>query len=163
MAFENRKLFHVKKHYIIGEQELTRVVHVLRIWHCYLEGADYVIVIDHNPFTYLNSQQILSRHETRWLEYLKQTLTYKWKYRLGRINIADPLSCYTLEINAHNDVLSHDCLGCRDVKLRVILAMSCSLLSSREMATNISKDAPSVSANDQLVVKEQSFFQSIVT
>ena len=49
-------------------------------------------------------------------------------------------------------------MGCRDVKLRVLLAMSCSLLSCGEMAINISKDVPRVSTNEQLVVKEHLFF-----
>ena len=74
--------------------------------------------------------------------------------------------------NVSVDVLSHDYLGCRDVRLRALLTMSCSMLSSGEMAADISKGAPRAPANEvcsgpecvneQLVVKEQSFFQSII-
>jgi len=129
-------------------------------------------VTDHNPLTYLKSQQVLSRRQARWLEYLEQNFTYRWEYRPGRINIADPLSRNPLGGNAYVDVLSHDSLGCRDVRLRALLTMSCSMLSSEEMAADISKGAPRAPANEvcsghecvneQLVVKEQSFFQSII-
>jgi hypothetical protein len=61
IAFESRKLSPAEKNYTTGEQELTAIVHALRIWHCYLKGADCVVVTDHNSFTYLKSQQVLSR------------------------------------------------------------------------------------------------------
>ena len=130
IAFESRKLSHAEKNYTTGEQELTAVVHALRTWRCYLEGADCVVVTDHNPLTYLKSQQVLSRRQARWLEYLEQNFTYRWEYRPGRVNIADPLSRNPLGGNTYVDVFSHDSLGCRDVKLRALLTMSCSILSS---------------------------------
>lgn len=34
----------------------------------------------------------MSRRQARWLEYLEQTFDYRWEYRLGRNNVADPLS-----------------------------------------------------------------------
>jgi len=37
-------------------------------------------VTDHNPLTYLQTQTVLSRRQTRWSEYL-QMFTYKWLYR----------------------------------------------------------------------------------
>jgi hypothetical protein len=40
------------------------------------------------------------------------------------------------------DVLSHDSLGCRDVGLRALPSMSCSMLSSEEMVADISKGVP---------------------
>jgi hypothetical protein len=67
IAFESRKLSPVENNYTTGEQELIAVVHALRTWHCYLEGADCVVVTDHNPLTYLKSQQVLSRRQARWL------------------------------------------------------------------------------------------------
>ena len=72
------------------------------------------------------------------LRYSEQNFTSRLEYRPRCINIADPLIGNPLGGNAFVDVLSHDSLGCRDFRLRALLAMSCSMLSSREMATNIS-------------------------
>ncbi len=46
---------------------------------------------DHNPNTHLQTQPNLSRRQARWAEYL-QRFQFKWEYRAGRTNIADPLS-----------------------------------------------------------------------
>ena len=124
------------------------IVHALRTWICYLEGVDCVVVTDHNPLTYLKSQQVLLRCQTRWLECFEQNFTYRWEYRLGHNNIADPLSCKPLGSNAYDDVLNHDPLGCRDVKLKTLLVMSCLMLSFGEMVVDISKGAPRAVAND---------------
>ena len=61
IAFESRKLTPAEKNYTTGEQELTAVVYALRTWQCYLEGFECVVITDHNPSTYLKSQQNLSR------------------------------------------------------------------------------------------------------
>ena len=39
----------------------------------------------------------MSRRHARWLEYLKQTFHYRWKYCPGRSNIVDPLSTNPLD------------------------------------------------------------------
>jgi hypothetical protein len=71
IAFESWKLFTAKIKYTTGQQEFTTVVHALRTWHCYLEGVDCVVVTNHNPLTYLTSQQILARRRVQWLDYLE--------------------------------------------------------------------------------------------
>ena len=78
-----------ERSYSVGEQELLTVVDAMRTWRCYLEGvtADmFTVVTDHNPLTYLQSQSVLSRKETL------QMFTFKWLYRPGKSNVADPLS-----------------------------------------------------------------------
>ena len=49
------------------------------------------MVTDHNPQVYLQTQSNLSRRQVRWSEYL-QAFRFRWQYRPGRINVADPLS-----------------------------------------------------------------------
>ena len=49
------------------------------------------MVTDHKPLVYLQTQPKLSRREVRWSEYLKM-FRFKWQYRPGRINVADPFS-----------------------------------------------------------------------
>ena len=92
IAFESRKLTSAERNYTTGEQALTAVVHAIQTWHCYLECSNCVVVTEHNPLTYLKSQQNLSRRQARWLEYLEQTFVYHWEYCFGRSNVADPLS-----------------------------------------------------------------------
>lgn len=54
-------------------------------------AVDVTVVTDHDPITYLQTQPVLSRRQARWSEYL-QTFKFKWLYRPGRCNVADPLS-----------------------------------------------------------------------
>ena len=91
VAYESRKLSSAEHNYSTGEQELLAVVHAMRSWRCYLEGVEFTIVTDHNPLTYLQTQPNLSRRQVRWSEYL-QMFRFRWQYRPGRINVADPLS-----------------------------------------------------------------------
>ena len=94
IAFLCRKFTDAERNYGVGEQELLAVVHAMRTWRCYLEGVNadmFTVVTDHNPLTYLQTQNTLSRRQVRWSEYL-QMFTYKWLYRPGKSNIADPLS-----------------------------------------------------------------------
>ena len=90
-AFESRKLSPAEVNYSTGEQELLAVVHALTTWRCYLEGAQFTVVTDHNPNTFLQTQKNLSRRQARWSEFL-QRFNFKWVYRAGRTNVADPLS-----------------------------------------------------------------------
>ena len=92
ITFESRGMTSAECNYHIGEQELLGVVHAMRTWRCYLGGAKQVTVVtDHNSITYLQTQPVLSRRQARWSEYL-QTFKFKWLYRPGRCNVADPLS-----------------------------------------------------------------------
>jgi len=93
VAYESRKLSPAETRYTTTEQELLAVVHALKTWRCYLEGAKggFTVVTDHNPLTYFQTQPNLSRRQARWSEYLSR-FHYDWEYRPGRINAADPLS-----------------------------------------------------------------------
>ena len=82
VAYMCRKFNPAECNYGAGEQELLAVVHAMRTWRCYLEGvsADMLTVVtDHNPLTYLQTQTVLSRRQTRWSEYL-QMFTFKWLF-----------------------------------------------------------------------------------
>ena len=91
IAFESRKLSPAEVNYTTGEQELLVVVHAMRTWRCYLEGVEFTVVIDHCPLTFFQTQQVLSRRQTRWSEFLSQ-FRFQWIYWPGRTNVADPLS-----------------------------------------------------------------------
>jgi len=94
IAFLCTQFYAAESNYTVGEQELLAVVHAMRTWRCYLEGVSadmFTVVTDHNPLTYLQTQTTLSRRQARWSENL-QMFTFKWQYRPGLRNVADPLS-----------------------------------------------------------------------
>ena len=91
LAFESKKLTDAERNWTTTDQELWAVIHALKIWRCYLEGIVFTVVTDHNPLVHLQSQPTLSRRQARWAEFL-QRFTYRWEYRPGRGNVADPLS-----------------------------------------------------------------------
>ena len=55
IAFESGKFCPAKNSYTTEEQELIAVVYALRSWCCYSEGADCMVVTDHDPLTYSKS------------------------------------------------------------------------------------------------------------
>jgi len=67
------------------------VVHALTVWYCYLEGRKSVVVTDHNPLVYLQTQPTLTRRQAKWAEYL-QKFDFEWRYRPGSTNPTDALS-----------------------------------------------------------------------
>jgi transposase InsO family protein len=68
------------------------VIHALGTWRCYLEGGEpFVVVTDHKPNTFFQSQPRLSPRQVRWMEFLSR-FHFTWQYRPGRTNVADPLS-----------------------------------------------------------------------
>jgi hypothetical protein len=71
---------------------MLAVVHALRVWRCYLEGADFTVYTDHVSNTYFQTQPNLSRRQARWSEFLKRFGAFEWKYRKGTKNVADALS-----------------------------------------------------------------------
>ena len=105
VAFESRRLIPAEVNYLTTEQELLAVVHALQTWRCYLEGVEFTVVTDHNPLTFLPTQPTLSRRQARWAEFLSR-FRFKWEYRPGRKNVADPLS----RIPLHKDD-AHACVA----------------------------------------------------
>jgi transposase InsO family protein len=91
IAYESRQMTPAEKNYGVGEQELLAVIHAFQVWRCYLEGSTVVVITDHHPNTFLQTQVTLSRRQARWSEYL-QRFDFTWEYRPGRTNVADPLS-----------------------------------------------------------------------
>jgi hypothetical protein len=91
IAYCSRKFTPAERNYTTGEQELLGLITALREWRCYLEGAPVTLITDHNPLTYLDSQDQLSRRQVRWVEFLSR-FQYTIVYQRGAVNIADPLS-----------------------------------------------------------------------
>ena len=54
VSFFSRKLSGPELNYSASDIEMLAVICVLREWRCYLEGAKFTIVTDHQPNTYLD-------------------------------------------------------------------------------------------------------------
>jgi hypothetical protein len=70
------------------------VVHALRVWRCYLEGAHFTVYTDHISNTFFQTQPNMSRRQARWSEFLQRFGSFEWKYRKGanNLNVANALS-----------------------------------------------------------------------
>jgi hypothetical protein len=97
ICFESRKLNDAEKNYHTTESEMLAVVHALKTWRCYLEGATFTVVTDHVSNTFFQTQPSLSRRQARWSEFLQRFGPINWVFRAGRDNVADPLSRYPLD------------------------------------------------------------------
>jgi len=95
IAYYSYKLNSAERKYPTGEQELLALGKSFQHWHCYLEGCKggVTVVTDHKPNTFLDSKPPtqLSRRQVGWQQFLLR-FDYKWEYRKGIYNIADPLS-----------------------------------------------------------------------
>jgi hypothetical protein len=112
VAFESRKLIDAELNYQTTEKEMLAVVHALRVWRCYLEGAKFTVYTDHVSNTCFQTQPNLSRRQARWLEFLQRFGAFEWKYRKGSKNVADALS--------RRDVAGSVWHSCRAAQFQVV-------------------------------------------
>jgi len=71
IAFESRKFVPAELNYPVHEKELLAIVHCLKAWRHYLEGAPHFkIYTDHHSLRYFPTQANLSRRQARWSEVL---------------------------------------------------------------------------------------------
>jgi hypothetical protein len=77
VAPESRKLNDAELNYQTTEKEMLAVVHALRVWRCYLEGAEFIVYTDHVLNTYFQTQPNLSRRQARWSEFLQRFGTFE--------------------------------------------------------------------------------------
>lgn len=97
IAFESRRLTPAEQNYPTGEQELLAVVHALKVWRCYLEGAhEFKVVTDHKAITYLDTVHLLSRRQTRWAEFLSR-FHFRWYHIAGKQNVVPDVLSRTPE------------------------------------------------------------------
>ena len=90
-AYLSHKLTQAEKKYATHEQELLAIIHALKVWRPYLEGAEFKVNSDHKALEVLATQPKLSRRQASWVEYL-QAYDCKVRYVEGSGNHADALS-----------------------------------------------------------------------
>ena len=71
VAYSSAKFNTAQYNYTTGEEELLGLIRALEVWRCYLESSsETVVVTDHHPLVYLQSQPTLSRRQARWVTFL---------------------------------------------------------------------------------------------
>ncbi|CAI7745804.1 unnamed protein product [Closterium sp. NIES-53] len=60
IAYESRKLYPPEKNYPIYDREMLAIVHALKVWRCYLSGANVRVRTDHKSLQYLRAQPHLN-------------------------------------------------------------------------------------------------------
>lgn len=93
VAYYSRKLSGAELRYSATDIEMVGVIAALREWRCYLDGRQFTIVTDHQPNTYLDvaTNTHTLKRRARWLDE-SSGFDYVWRYRPGRMNVADPIS-----------------------------------------------------------------------
>ena len=93
VSYFSRKLSGPELNYSVSDIKMLAVICALKHWRCYLEGARFTIVTDHQPNTCLDvaaSGHTLKRR-AHWLD-VACGYDCTWCYRPGRSNVADPVS-----------------------------------------------------------------------
>jgi len=72
--------------YPAHEQELLAVIHALRTWSYYLDGAKFTVNTDQATLRHFPTQPKLTRRQARWMELL-QEYDFDFKYKRGVDNI----------------------------------------------------------------------------
>ncbi|KAE8726163.1 Detected protein of unknown function [Hibiscus syriacus] len=92
IAFESRKLNDTERRYTVQENEMTVIIHCLRVWRHYLLGAHFTIKTDNVATSYFQTQKKLSPKQVRWQDFLAE-FDYTLEYKPGKANVvADALS-----------------------------------------------------------------------
>lgn len=92
VAFESRKLTPTEQRWATHDKELLSIIHALKKWKHYVQGAKFVVETDHQSLKYFQTQPDLSQKQVRWMEYLQQ-FDVDIVYTPGKTNIvADALS-----------------------------------------------------------------------
>ncbi|GJW00102.1 putative nucleotidyltransferase, ribonuclease H [Tanacetum coccineum] len=95
IAFESQKLNDTERKYMVQENEMTAIVHCLRIWRHYLLGSRFVIKTDNTSTSYFQTQKKLSPKQARWQDFLAE-FDYQLEYKPRKANMEglehDPLA-----------------------------------------------------------------------
>jgi hypothetical protein len=92
LAFKSGKLNDGELNYRMTEKEMLAVVHALRVWRCYQEGAQFTLYTDHVSNIYFQTQSNISQRQARWSEFMQRFGSFEWKYRKGAKNVAGALN-----------------------------------------------------------------------
>ena len=74
VTFHSRKFKPAEINYDIYDKEMLAIVAALKEWEHMLKSCqeEFVVFTDHKNLEYFASSKVLSRHQTRWAEFLSE-------------------------------------------------------------------------------------------
>ena len=72
ITYESKKLKIHEKNYATYDLELVVVIHALKMWHHYLIGRKFILMIDNKRLKYLLDQPNLNARQARWLAFISE-------------------------------------------------------------------------------------------
>ena len=83
MEFFSERLNETKIRYLAYDLELYALVQALKKWRYYMLLKKFVIFIDNQELSFINSQEKLSLRHIKWMEF-SQSYTFTIKHKKGR-------------------------------------------------------------------------------
>jgi hypothetical protein len=103
IAYESRKFSSAERNYNTTDREMLAIIHALRTWRCYLEGAQFKVKCDHKALSFFKTKVEVTPRQARWLEFLER-FNLSIDHVAGKINVSDVLS--RVEHGAEGPVLA---------------------------------------------------------
>jgi transposase InsO family protein len=103
IAYESRKFSSAERNYNTTDREMLAIIHALRVWRCYLEGAQFKVKCDHKALSFFKTKADVTPRQARWLEFLER-FNLSIDHVAGKVNVSDVLS--RIEHGAEGPVLA---------------------------------------------------------
>ena len=98
VCYESRKLKDHERNYVVHDLELETVVHALKMWHHYLLGKKFLLLIDNTYVKHLFTHPGLNARQERWMAFLSE-FDFEVKHIKGKENkVADALNRRTYKV-----------------------------------------------------------------
>ena len=98
VCYESHKLKEHERNYAVHDLELETVVHALKMWHHYLLGKKFLLLIDNTCVKNLFNRPRLNARQARWMAFLSE-FDFEVKHIKGKKNrVVDALSRKTHEV-----------------------------------------------------------------
>lgn len=103
IAYESRRFSAAERNYNTTDREMLAIIHALRVWRCYLEGAQFKVKCDHKALSFFKTKAEVTPRQARWLEFLER-FNLSIDHVAGKNNVSDVLS--RVEHGAEGPVLA---------------------------------------------------------
>lgn len=91
IAYESRRFSGAERNYDTTDREMVAIIHALRTWRCYLEGAQFHVKCDHRALSFFKTKANVTPRQARWLEFIER-FDLSIDHIAGKNNVSDVLS-----------------------------------------------------------------------